>query len=258
MIGRKCNEMPMGCSFAKGAAIHADSCPALMALTEGKAQTVEMFLKSKDGQDVLVRNTPVPVKDSASGRAEVASFFTPLADRRYNQSLVRAIYEVATRDPLTGLPGRKYMESCLDAAIEIYRRTGRTFAVLFAYVDDFHSVNNSYGHKVGDAVLHAIGKALRKQARKSGQLCRWGGDEFVGLLQIRNAQGARDAASRFMRIASECHAEAESSPVPFNAAIGIALPRDGDSAETIIERADRLMYAAKQRGKGQVEVDPGD
>lgn len=61
-----------------------------------------------------------------------------------------------------------------------------------------------------------------------------------------------------MRIASECHAGAESGPVTFNAAIGIALPREGDSAETIIERADRLMYAAKQRGKVQVEVDSGD
>ena len=255
MIGRKCDRMPMGCAFANGAAIPADGCPARMSLAQGRVRTVEMFLKSKDGRDVLLRNTLVPVRDAASGRSEIAAFFTPLADRRYDRSLVRAIYEVATRDPVTGLPGRKYMESCLDAAIESYRRTGRLFAVLFADVDDFHAVNNSYGHKVGDAVLHAIGRALRKYARKSDQFCRWGGDEFVGLLQIRSPQGAADAAARFMKIAAECHAEADSGPIPVNTAIGIALPRQGDDASTIIERADRLMYAAKQRGKGQVEVD---
>ncbi len=257
MIGRKCSQMPFGCAIANGAAIQSESCPALCAFSSGRPRTVEIFLKSRDGQEVLVRSTLVPVKDPGGGKPEIAAFFTALADRRYNRSLVRAIYEVATRDPVTGLPGRKYMEACLDSALESYRRTGRMFAVLFADVDDFHSVNNTYGHKAGDAVLHGIGAALRKHGRKSDQFCRWGGDEYVGILQIRSPQGASDAAARFMRIAAGSHADAGGRKIPFKVSIGIALPREGDSATSILERADRCMYIAKKRGQGQIEVDAG-
>ncbi|MGN0908204.1 MAG: EAL domain-containing protein, partial [Succinivibrio sp.] len=255
MVGRKCSHMPLGCSFANGGPVPLDKCPALDAFGSGKSRTVEMFLKSKDGQDVLVRNTLVPVRERGGAQPEIASFFTPLSDRRYNRSLVRAIYEVATRDPVTGLPGRKYMESCLDAALENYRRTGHVFAVLFADVDDFHSVNNTFGHKAGDAVLHGIGSSLRKHGRKSDQFCRWGGDEYVGILSIRSADAARQAAARFMKTAAECRVEAGGRTVPFTVSIGIALPREGDSAISIIERADRCMFIAKKRGRGQIELD---
>lgn len=256
MIGRKCNEMPMGCSFANGAAIHADSCPALMALTEGKAQTVEMFLKSKDGQDVLVRNTLVPVKDSASGRAEVASFFTPLADRRYNQSLVRAIYEVATRDPLTGLPGRKYMEECLRDALESYRRTGHSFAVVLADIDHFHEFNVKLGREAGDAVLAQVGSLLRHNGRKSDIFCRWGGDEIVALLQIRSPGSARLAAERFLKIAGGGKVVFKGHAIRFCCSVGIALPGRDDTVVSIIERADRLMFKAREAKDGErIEAD---
>ncbi len=257
LLGRRINDAPVGCTFANGSSITSDKSPVMAALSNGTVQSAEVSMKARDGSDVLARVTLVPVKDASGESTETAAFFMPLADRRYNRALVRAIYEVATRDPATGLPGRKFMESCLDEALESFRRTGHPFAVLLLDIEGLHSVNSQYGHSKGDVVLRAVGAMLRRYGRKSDQFCRWGGDEFVGLLQIKSPEGAREAARRFMKLAGSCHAEAEGVDIPYRAAIGIALSRDGDTAVSMIERADRCMYEALTLGKDYIKTDFG-
>ena len=104
-------------------------------------------------------------------------------------------------------------------------------------------------------MLRAVGSQLRLYGRKSDQFCRWGDDEFVGLLQIRTPQGAREAGERFIKLAGTCHAQSGGKDIPFSAAIGIALPRNGDSVVSLIERADHCMFRAQRRGSGQIEMD---
>ena len=255
LTGRTLGSAPLECTFANGSEITSQNGPVMAALSSGSVKGAEVFMKAHDGSDVLARMTVVPIRDAGGEANETAAFFTPLADRRYNRALVRAIYEVATRDPVTGLPGRKFMESCLDEARESYRRTGHPFAVLLLDIDALHDLNTQHGHAKGDAVLRAVGSQLRLYGRKSDQFCRWGDDEFVGLLQIRTPQGAREAGERFIKLAGTCHAQSGGEDIPFSAAIGIALPRNGDSVVSIIERADHCMFRAQRRGSGQIEMD---
>lgn len=127
----------------------------MIACATGRSKSLEMFMRHKNGKDILIRNTLAPLK-GADGKVEkLISFFVPLTDVDYDQGLIRAIYETATRDPLTCLPGRKFMEVCLDESMEIYRRTGQPFAVLFTDVNNFHDINNTYGHSVGDDILRS-------------------------------------------------------------------------------------------------------
>ncbi len=245
MVGRKCTELPLGCSYTNSEPIPRGKCPATAAIDTGQPQTTEMFMTGKDGAEVLVRSTLVPIRDPMGGGMEVAALFTPLSDRRYNRSLVRAIYEVATRDKLTGLPGRKYMEVCLEEALESFRRTGHRFAVILADIDDLREINERLGREAGDAVLSQIGLLLRRHGRKSDVFCRWGGDELVGLLQIRSPESARSAAERFMRISGSGRARFRSHSIGFCCSIGIALPSEGDSVVSLIERADSLMFKAR-------------
>ena len=202
MQEKRCVDMPLGCSFTNSTHIKGAHCPAIVAYATGKAKTLEMFMRRKDGKDILLRNTLVPLADENGEVKELVSFFVPLTDANYDQGLIKAIYETATRDPLTCLPGRKFMEVCLDEAMEIYRRTGQPFAVLFADVNNFHDINNTYGHAVGDDLLRAFGIALRKYGRKADKFCRWGGDEFVGLLHLRHPEDIDGAAKRFCFLSS--------------------------------------------------------
>ena len=255
LIGRRLGSAPLECTFANGSQLTSQNGPVMAAISSGQVQAAEVFMKDSDGSDVLARMTLVPIRDNGGDATETAAFFTPLADRRYNRALVRAIYEVATRDPVTGMPGRKFMESCLDEALESYRRTGHPFAVLLLDIDALHDLNSRHGHAKGDAVLRAVGSQLRRYGRKSDQFCRWGDDEFVGLLQIRTPEGAREAARRFIKLAGTCHAQSGGEDISFSAAIGIALPRRDDTVVSLIERADHCMFKAQRRGNGQIEMD---
>lgn len=254
MRGKRCVDMPLGCSFTNSSRIGAH-CPAIVAYATGKAKTLEMFMRRKDGKDILLRNTLVPLADEVGKVRELVSFFVPLTDANYDQGLIKAIYETATRDPLTCLPGRKFMEVCLDEAMEIYRRTGQPFAVLFADVNNFHDINNTYGHAAGDDLLRAFGLALRKYGRKADKFCRWGGDEFVGLLHLRHPEDIKGAAKRFLKIAHNCEVTEDGKTISCRAAIGITVVRDDDTIKSIVSRADHYMYLAKKRKEDQIVTD---
>lgn len=255
MIGRRCTEMPLRCSYTSGEAIPLDQCPAIYALATGEPKSVQMFMRGKDGKDLLIRNTLVPMRDDEGKITRIVSFFIPLADESYEPSLVRRIYEAATKDPVTGLPGRRYMEACIEDALELYHRTGRAFAILFADIDGFHEVNNRYGHKMGDRLLASFGSALREHGRKTDAFCRWGGDEFVGILQLKDTEDIKGAAQRFLKVAEGAEAAMGSHEASCRVSIGITAVRKGDDQKSVVDRADRYMFIAKKRHSDRIVTD---
>ncbi|MGN0954967.1 diguanylate cyclase domain-containing protein [Dialister sp.] len=255
MLGKKCIDMGLECSRTDGVTIPRSQCPAIVAFATGRPQTLQMFMRRADGRDILIKNTLVPLQDESGKTDELISLFTPLTEDSYDESVIHEIYEVATRDPITCLPGRKYMESCLESELEAYHRTGRLFAVLFADADNFHDINNTYGHNAGDETLQAFGIALRKQGRKADRFCRWGGDEFVGLLLLRDAKGSEGAARRFAKIAGGIQVKAGEKILHFGISIGITVVREDDTVRSIVDRADRYMYLAKSLPDDRVVTD---
>lgn len=188
MQGERCTDMPVGCCFTDGKRIPFHSCPATIAYTTGRSSSLSMFMRHKDGKDLLVKNTFVPIKDMSGQVIELVSLFVPMTEESYNEDLIGMIYEVVTRDPLTCLPSRKYMEVYLQQAFDLYHRSGHPFAVLFVDVNHFTKINHNYGQSTGDTILHNIGLALCEYGRKTDRFCRWSGDEFVGLLEIKGKE----------------------------------------------------------------------
>lgn len=255
MLGKKCIDMPLGCSFTSGQNISGQNCPAVIAYRTGRPYSLRMFMRKKDGSDVLVYNTLMPAKDKEGKVTKLISLFFALADKDYDASMIQSMYEIATRDPLTCLPGRKYMEACLQEELERFRRTGNSFAVLFADADYLHEINNTYGHEAGDALLKELGLALRHYGRSADRFCRWGGDEFVGLLQLKNPGDIEGAAQRLKRVAEKCEIEFHGQKISCQSAIGITVVRDGDDAKSLIKRADRYMFEAKKLTDKQIVTD---
>ncbi|MGN1024345.1 MAG: EAL domain-containing protein [Lachnospiraceae bacterium] len=255
ILGRRCVDMSIGCSFVTGGFIQRGNCPAVVAYTTGRTQTMQMFMRCKDGKNILVRNTLIPLRGAGGEITELLSLFLPVVDGPCDQTLVRDIYEVATRDPLTCLPGRRYMESCIEEELERFRRTGHPFAVLFADANNFHDVNNTYGHTAGDALLRIIGLDLRKYGRRTDRFCRWGGDEFVGLLQLRDPGEIEQAAKRFLKVSHHEEIDVDGVQISCQAAIGITVARTDDDVKSIVSRADRYMYQAKQNPEISIVTD---
>lgn len=255
VIGKRCVDLPFSCSFISGEEIPSPSCPAMVAYHSRQVQTMKMFMRKKDGNNLLIRNTLIPLSDVQGNVRQLIALFIPVTEDPYGEDLMRDIYEVATRDPLTCLPNRKYMESCIAEELARYERTGHPFAVLFADLDRFHDINNLYGHSVGDSLLKEFGFRLRRFSRRTDRFCRWGGDEFVGVLQLKLPVDIHGVAERFLQLSNSTEIVVDGQRISCNAAIGITVVRREDNTKSIIARADRYMFLAKGQSTSHIVTD---
>ena len=166
-----------------------------------------------------------------------------------NQSR-NALEHLARHDPLTGLPNRRVFFERLEHALANARRSARPLAVLFVDLDHFKELNDNCGHSAGDSVLQAVANLLRSATRESDTVARLGGDEFVILIE------QLDEPQQVIAVLQKLHERFQlpmligGQEIQVQASMGVSLfPRDGDDIESLLQQADRAMYAAKNAGR---------
>ncbi|WP_258192487.1 bifunctional diguanylate cyclase/phosphodiesterase [Nitrosospira sp. Nsp2] len=162
---------------------------------------------------------------------------------------------LAHHDALTGLPNRLLLQDRLSQTIELARRQGRQFAVLFMDLDRFKHINDSLGHAVGDRLLQSVARRLVRCVRQSDTISRQGGDEFVVLLSnIKQADDAAISAQKILAALAVPHLIGELE-LQLSVSIGISIyPDHGQNAETLIKSADTAMYHAKENGRDNYKI----
>lgn len=165
--------------------------------------------------------------------------------------LEAALEHEASTDPLTGVTNRQRFDSELERALARYNRYGSPLALAIIDLDHFKRVNDVYGHDIGDRVLVELTERLAGEIREPDFLARWGGEEFVVLLQ---ETGASDAYSMAERLRRRVAAEPFPDVGPITVSAGLASARAGDNADTLLKRADDALYEAKRNGRNQVVV----
>ncbi|VVE62383.1 diguanylate phosphodiesterase [Pandoraea captiosa] len=161
------------------------------------------------------------------------------------------IARMATYDALTDLPNRRALHDAAARMLINSRRDQRRFAVLFMDLDGFKTINDSLGHNVGDDVLRAFAKRLRKNVNGDDVVARLGGDEFVVLLgSLSSPEVAGRVAQRLLDDMRDGLKVGDQS-LHVMPSIGVALyPDDGDSIDLLLKHADTAMYEAKRAGRG--------
>jgi diguanylate cyclase (GGDEF)-like protein len=156
----------------------------------------------------------------------------------------------ATHDALTGLPNRVVLNERIQHAINSSERSGKRFGVFFMDLDGFKAVNDSLGHRVGDGLLRDLAQRLRGTLRKQDLVARFGGDEFVVLVEdLADAPAAATVAGKLFECFSEDF-DLQDSGLIVSPSIGIALfPENGFSVEALLKNADSAMYEAKAGGR---------
>lgn len=172
---------------------------------------------------------------------------------------------VAVRDGLTGVYNRRHLEQRLGEEVERARRYGQPLAVVVCDVDRFKSVNDTYGHAAGDAVLRGVATCLQATVRRTDLLARFGGEEFVVVAPSTDAAGGRTLAerARLALAAAPILASAGSGAhtmLRVTASFGVAATQGRDGAgsrgaEELLAAADAALYRAKANGRNRVEVD---
>jgi two-component system, cell cycle response regulator len=172
-------------------------------------------------------------------------------------TLVEEAQRLATIDPLTGLMNRRAFLSAFDIEIERSMRLDTPLALMLMDVDHFKAINDNRGHACGDTVLAAMGKLIFKQARRVDLVARWGGEEFVVALVGADAVTGVVAAERYREAIQHLNtSDKTGAPIAVTASFGLAVLETGESIESVIDRADRAMYAGKTAGRNCVRVAP--
>lgn len=163
----------------------------------------------------------------------------------------RQLYQMSVTDPLTGAYNRRYFQERLEEEIERAKRTGETFSVVMLDIDHFKAINDRFGHRMGDLVLKALVKAVKDRIRKTDLLTRWGGEEFILLLPATPLEKAKI-------LAEDLRQRIEGLKIPgvegFTVSLGVTEYQPGDNPDTLISRADDLMYEAKKEGRNRVKA----
>lgn len=203
--------------------------------------------RKKDGSFYWEAATISPVKDA---QGVIINFLKLAEDITEHKSLTARLEHLAYHDPLTHLPNRTLLQDRLEQAVARTKRSEKSFAALYLDLDNFKVVNDSMGHNFGDSLLREVAARLQRCVRDDDTVARWGGDEFVLLLNaLRQPEDAATIAHKVFESLSH-PVELDEQKIHVNATLGIALyPQDAETTDDLLKHADIAMFRAKERGK---------
>jgi diguanylate cyclase len=177
------------------------------------------------------------------------------------QQSLEAIRAESLTDPLTGLGNRKYFDRSIDSAVQNALASGEPLSLLMFDIDHFKSFNDSYGHLTGDQVLRLVGMSLRQTIKGQDITARYGGEEFAVVLPNTALRQALTVADHIRRAVMAKELKKKSTGEILGRvtiSVGVSMLKPDDDTDSLIERADACLYAAKRNGRNRVvcEADP--
>ena len=161
----------------------------------------------------------------------------------------------ARTDELTKVANRKAIFEKLHLLMDFWRRERRPFTLVLIDLDQFKWINDAHGHQAGDRVLGCVGEWLKTWIREGDVVGRYGGDEFVVLMPFTDAKVGHELAETIRtKTADQAYRiNVRNGQVSVSLSIGVACPREGDTVETLLQRADEALFKAKRHGRNQVQ-----
>ena len=233
-----------------------DTCPIQRVFESPTLVEIDAYIRHKEGHllPISIRIAPVRKVDQQFIVAvEIHSCSSP---RYAMRQRLEELQEMAMHDPLTGIANRRFVEINLATRIEELQRYDFGFSVVFIDVDNFKMINDSHGHSVGDRILKMISATLANSLRSFDIIGRWGGEEFVVLLINPKTEALFNLADRLRRLVENSELTNDNGEkLQVTVSIGATAALKDDTVESLIHRADKLMYDSKRLGRNQVSVD---
>ena len=232
-----------------------DGCPLHKTLQDGLIREARVFLKHKDGYRIPVMVKTIPIYDSEQKIVAAIEVFT---DERFQKQIYHENIELKDKlriDPLTQVANRHFFDFQITKRLEEAKLFSNTFGILMMDIDHFKNVNDTYGHLVGDEILKIVAYTLSSNVAKTDLVSRWGGEEFIAIVDVLNNDDLMKIAERLrLLVAASGYQFDEEKTIQVTISIGGTLVTKTDTIKTAIARADKNLYYAKQNGRNQSKI----
>lgn len=220
----------------------------LKTVLRRRLETIRRHMQEyRQAEDERVEQAEQQVERLKARLQEMQEESTQLRDR------IKEEREMSQIDALTGIPNRAAYEQRLKIEVARWQRYGTPLVMGVWDLDFFKRINDTYGHQAGDKVLVATARLLRSSTRETDFVARYGGEEFVMLLPETSLDDAKGVADKVRELIKQSGFHFRGEPVKVSASCGLSLFSEGDTPETVFERADQALYRAKEAGRNRCE-----
>jgi diguanylate cyclase (GGDEF)-like protein len=211
-------------------------CPVTQTLADKTTRQADVFLHHREGHRVPVRIQVSPILDRNGNIVGAVEVFRETAPDSMAAQHIEDLKKAVLVDPMTGLLNRRFLDMKIQSCFEELHRHGFPFAVM------------------GDEVLKMVSRTLKENIRLSDTAGRWGGEEFLLIFQHLDGSELAQIAEKLRVLVETSFLTAKKSNVWVTISMGATMARKGETADSLLGRADQLMYRAKSEGRNRVFI----
>ncbi|SCX80141.1 sensor domain-containing diguanylate cyclase [Desulfoluna spongiiphila] len=251
VLGKKCSENILTHLDGKGNKLCTGRCPLEKTMADKKMREADIFLHHKNGHRIPVSVRVSTLNDTAGNVIGGIELFTDISYQTLTEQRIKELEKLALLDILTQLANRTGIIRALQGDLEEHKRYGVPFGILFMDIDHFKVVNDTFGHDAGDKVLKVIADTFTANSRAFDLYGRWGGEEFIGIIRNITAEALESLGNRLRTLIENTFCLHEGIPLKVTISMGATIVRRGDTIDTLIKRADTLLYESKASGRNR-------
>ncbi len=252
VVGKRCSDNILQHIDEKGNNLCLSRCPLVYCMEHATNTVANVYMHHKDGHRIPVVVKASPIKDSNGkvvGAAEV--FYDNTSFKNLKQKM-ESLEELVMLDELTKLPNRRFIELNIKSKISEVKRYSRFFCLIFLDLDNFKSINDNFGHSVGDKVLKMVATTIKLNLRYFDLVGRLSGDEFIIVAEVPSKDKVRELAEKILTLIRSSFIVVDQQKITVEASLGVYIIKPTDTYKSAMENADKLMYISKKSGKNSI------
>jgi diguanylate cyclase (GGDEF)-like protein/PAS domain S-box-containing protein len=250
VIGRSCADNILTHIDRDGNHLCSGMCPLSLTIADKIPRDVQIYMHHKDGHRVPVSVRISPLTDEKGEITGGVELFTDISHHRVNELRIKELEKMAFLDDLTKIANRSFVQRELQSRLEEIKRFNMLFGIIFMDIDHFKNFNDQYGHDTGDLVLRYVAKTFSLNSRPFDFYGRWGGEEFLGIIRNINDTDLVNLGNRVRELIAKSYIMNNSNQtLRVTISIGATMALKDDTIESIVKRADELMYKSKEAGR---------
>lgn len=254
VVGKRCMDNILTHVDSDGNSLCKGRCPIAETIQDGKPREAEVYMHHKDGHRIPISIRISPLTDENDNIIGGVELFTDISNYASNELRVKELTKLALLDNLTQLANRNYIEKEIQSRFEEKKRFNIPFGILFMDIDHFKDFNDNYGHDVGDAVLKFVANTFVANNRPFDLYGRWGGEEFIGIIRNISEKDLAFLGNRLRMLIEQSYIIHNKQKLHVTISIGATLVKENDTIDSLIKRADTLLYKSKASGRNCLTI----